>query len=133
MFRRDLQRPHVRAASVHASGRSTNNAMGVTYPGKIGGHEWNKEQIRRALAPAMRYQNDYHVPIYIGEFSAIRWAPGAAAYLRDLIEVMEENQWDWAYHAFREWDGWVRRTDSTAIIIRSRPPHRPPATAAVVL
>ena len=40
--------------------------------------------------------------------SSARFAghPGAAAYLRDVIEVMEENQWDWAYHAFREWDGW---------------------------
>ena len=81
-------------------------ATGVTYPGSIAGREWNKEQIRRTFGPAIRYQQDYHVPIYIGEFSAIRWAPGAAAYLRDVIEVMEENQWDWAYHAFREWDGW---------------------------
>ncbi len=81
-------------------------ATGVTYPGTIAGLAWNKEQIRRTFGPAIRYQQDYHVPIYIGEFSAIRWAPGAAAYLRDVIEVMEENQWDWAYHAFREWDGW---------------------------
>ena len=78
----------------------------VTYPGRIAGREWNKEQVRHAFGPAIRYQDDYHVPIYIGEFSAIRWAPGAAAYLRDVIEVMEENHWDWAYHAFREWDGW---------------------------
>ena len=42
------------------------------------------------------------------EISAIRWAPdgGAERWLRDVIEIMEEHGWDWAYHAFREWDGW---------------------------
>jgi hypothetical protein len=48
------------------------------------------------------------VHIYLGEFSAIRWAPGDSAhqYLRDCIDIFEEYGWDWAYHAFREWDGW---------------------------
>ena len=23
-----------------------------------------------------------------------------------MIDIFEENGWDWAYHAFREWDGW---------------------------
>ena len=82
--------------------------VGITYPGEIGGRHWDKEAIRKALRPAIDYQRDYGVEIYIGEFSAIRWAPGSSAhdYLRDVIEVMEENGWDWAYHAFREWDGW---------------------------
>ena len=46
--------------------------------------------------------------MYLGEFSAIRWAPGDSAYnyLQDLIDIFEEHGWDWAYHAFREWDGW---------------------------
>jgi hypothetical protein len=46
------------------------------------------------------------VPIYVGEFSAIRWAPGAADYIRDLIELFEEYGWSWTYHAFAEWHGW---------------------------
>ena len=40
------------------------------------------------------------------EFSAVRWAPGADLYLKDLISIFEENGWDWTYHAFREWRGW---------------------------
>jgi len=79
---------------------------GVSCPGPINGLSWNKNQVRRALEPAIAYQRDYHVPIYIGEFSAIRWARGARDYLRDVIEVFEEHGWDWACHAFREWDGW---------------------------
>ncbi|MFO7903369.1 MAG: glycoside hydrolase family 5 protein [Planctomycetota bacterium] len=82
--------------------------IGVMYPGKVEGRHWDKNALRAALEPAIDYQRDYGVHIYIGEFSAIRWAPGKSAYnyLSDVIEIMEENDWDWAYHAFREWDGW---------------------------
>jgi len=81
---------------------------GLAYPGKIGGKRWDKTQLRRALQPVVDFQRDYGVHIYIGEFSAIRWAPGESArdYLRDVIDIMEDNGWDWAYHAFREWSGW---------------------------
>ncbi len=82
--------------------------VGLRYPGEIDGRYWDKGALGKVLKPAIDYQRDYGVHIYIGEFSAIRWAPGTSAcnYLRDVIEIMEENDWDWAYHAFREWDGW---------------------------
>jgi len=34
--------------------------------------------------------------------------PGESAYryLKDCLELFEENGWDWSYHAFREWNGW---------------------------
>jgi len=79
---------------------------GIAYPGKIGGTTWDKEQLRKVLAPVREFQLAYNVHVYVGEFSAIRWAPGAAAYLRDCIELFEEYGWDWTYHAYREWDGW---------------------------
>ena len=81
---------------------------GIEYPGTINGQRWDKEQLRKALAPVVSFQRDYNVNIYLGEFSAIRWAPGDSArrYLSDCIELFEEYGWDWAYHAFREWDGW---------------------------
>ena len=45
---------------------------------------------------------------WLGEFSAIRWAPdhSAARYWEDLINIFERHGWDWSYHAFREWQGW---------------------------
>ena len=79
---------------------------GVAYPGKIGDTIWNKEQLRKVLAPVREFQLAYNAHIYVGEFSAIRWAPGAAQYLSDCIELFEEYGWDWTYHAYREWDGW---------------------------
>ena len=40
-----------------------------------------------SLKNVVEWQRDYGVHIYIGEFSAIRWAPGNSAlnYLRDVI------------------------------------------------
>jgi aryl-phospho-beta-D-glucosidase BglC (GH1 family) len=81
---------------------------GIAYPGKIDGKDWDKDRLKRAFQPVAEFQRAYGVHMYIGEFSAIRWAPGDSgyAYLRDVVDIMEENGWDWAYHAFREWDGW---------------------------
>jgi len=83
-----------------------NNVTGIAYPGKIGNTMWDKEQLRKVLAPVREFQLAYNVHIYVGEFSVIRWAPGAADYLRDVIDLFEEYEWDWTYHAYREWDGW---------------------------
>jgi hypothetical protein len=78
------------------------------YPGEIAGRPWGKAQLEAALQPVVEFQQRYGVHIYIGEFSAIRWAPEGSAYryLRDLIEIFEAHGWDWSYHAFREWSGW---------------------------
>lgn len=82
------------------------SSSGIAYPGKIEGIEWNKATMKKALAPVIEFQRKYNVPIYVGEFSVVRWAPGADKYLRDAIEIFEENGWDWTYHAFREFEGW---------------------------
>lgn len=78
----------------------------VAYPGTCGAIEWNKERLRAVLRPVREFQLAYNVHIYVGEFSAVRWAPGAVDYLRDCIALFEEYGWDWSYHAYREWDGW---------------------------
>lgn len=67
---------------------------------------WDKRYLRRMLAGTREFQLKTGARIYVGEFSAIRWAPGADRYLRDSLELFEEYGWDWSYHAFREWDGW---------------------------
>ena len=84
------------------------NPTGLVYPGIIDGQRWDKDRLRRAWQPVMDFQRATGTHIYIGEFSAIRWAPDGSAqrWLRDVIDLMEEQEWDWAYHAFREWDGW---------------------------
>ncbi len=78
------------------------------YPGEIDGKRWDKAQLEAALKPVVEFQQRYNVHMYVGEFSAIRWAPDGSAcrYLKDLIDIFEAHGWDWSYHAFREWDGW---------------------------
>ncbi len=80
----------------------------IRYPGTIDGKQWDRAQLEAALKPVVDFQRKYNVHIYVGEFSAIRWAPDDSAYryLKDLIDIFEEHGWDWTYHAFREWDGW---------------------------
>lgn len=78
----------------------------ITYPGLVSGKEYNRETLCKILQPVIDFQKKYGVRIYVGEFSAIRWAPGAAQYLDDCISIFDEHNWDWSYHAFREWTGW---------------------------
>lgn len=79
----------------------------VSYPGLIRGKQWNRAALEQAVAAVVEFQKKYDVPIFIGEFSAVRWK-GAEAnqYLRDVIEICEEHGWSWAYHSFREADVW---------------------------
>ena len=80
----------------------------ITYPGTIDGIYYDKAKLKEILAPLKAYQDKYRVPIYIGEFSCVRWAPNNSAYnyIRDCIEIFEEYNWDYDYYSFRTWNGW---------------------------
>ena len=78
--------------------------VGIRWPDESKG--WNRDYLRATLAPVRAFQLRHDAKIYVGEFSAIAWAPGAEEYLRDCIDIFEEYGWDWTYHAFREWDPW---------------------------
>jgi aryl-phospho-beta-D-glucosidase BglC (GH1 family) len=52
------------------------NVTPIYYPGIIDGKMWNKDKFRAALQPTLDWQKAHSVPIHVGEFSAIRWAPG---------------------------------------------------------
>ena len=73
---------------------------------------WTAEHLRRVLAPVRAFQEKHGCRIYVGEFSAVSWAPGAEDYIRDCIAVFEEYGWDWTYHAFREWGAWSVEHDA---------------------
>ena len=84
------------------AGRTFSPEMAVSYPapGK------DRAYLERTLAPVREFERRHGAKIYVGEFSASAWAPGADRYLRDCIALFEEYGWDWTYHAFREWEGW---------------------------
>ncbi len=75
------------------------------YPGFIQGEMWNRSTIEKKLEPAFKFRDQYHVPVWCGEFGIIRWSKGAKEWFRDMIEVLEENRMGWAYYAYRE-KGW---------------------------
>jgi cysteinyl-tRNA synthetase len=41
------------------------------------------------------------VPIYVGEFGALRWVPEAAAFLQDQTELFEQYGWGYAVYVWR--------------------------------
>ncbi|HSI10172.1 MAG TPA: cellulase family glycosylhydrolase [Rariglobus sp.] len=81
-------------------------APAVTYPGEVDGSRWDKAALEKSMEAAIAFAKKHRVQMYVGEFSTIRWAPGAEAYLGDAIEIYEKYGWDWSYHAYREWHGW---------------------------
>lgn len=88
----------------------------LNYPGMIGKDSINAQYLRRVLQPLRDYQLSYGVPVIIGEFSAVRWAPNADRYISDCIQIFEEYGWDWTYHAFREWSGWSLEAPDTPYV-----------------
>jgi len=83
--------------------------LGKKWPGEFGGGKgslWDKDRLRKSFEPVIRFAQENKVRIFVGEFSAARWAPNAEGYIRDNIELFEEQGWDWTYHAFRESSIW---------------------------
>lgn len=85
---------------------------GLKYPGIVNDVMIDKERLRGALKPVVAFQKKYGAKIFCGEFSAIRWAPGADQWLEDVLAIFAEHDWSWTYHAFREWHGWSVEHDS---------------------
>ena len=77
-----------------------------TYPGIINGEKWDKERLVSELAVLKSFYSEHRVPVWIGEFSAIRWAPGAELYVSDLINIFDDYGWAWTYFSLNGWHGW---------------------------
>jgi len=68
--------------------------------------KWDKAQLEKSMRNAILFQETYKVRIWIGEFSAIRWAPGADRWVKDAVDIFESHGWDWCFHCYYEWNGW---------------------------
>jgi len=82
--------------------------FGAVYPGTIDNAAWDSTRLRQAVAPAVAFQRKYRVPLYVGEFSCVRWAASHSAirWLTDFVRIIESYGWDWTYHAYKEYEGW---------------------------
>ncbi len=89
-------------------------ATNYTYPGVVNGVMWDKAKLAAALDPVRQFAKTYKVPIYVGEFSCIRFAPGnsRAQWIKDVVDLIDAEGWSWTYHQYRGWDGWDAEVDS---------------------
>jgi hypothetical protein len=63
----------------------------------------------------------FHVPMFIGEFSCVNWAPkndsngwSSTKWCNDNISLLEAEGWSWVYHAWRgDWPAWEAEIPSS--------------------
>jgi aryl-phospho-beta-D-glucosidase BglC (GH1 family) len=102
----------IRSTDLAQAYLQTNQAWPGVY-GDHGGGLWDKERLRIELKPAIDFQKKHNVKFYVGEFGVAKWAPQADQYLKDCIDIFEENGWDWTMHAFRESPIWSLEHDDS--------------------
>jgi len=85
-----------------------------TYPGMIPGADPDLVEhveartLEKYIAPVIRWQVEHAMPskrIFCGEFGCPRSNVGAAVWLTDVIRMLDEHRWHWAFYAYRE-DRW---------------------------
>lgn len=68
---------------------------------------YTQGQATTALDRVNNWATRYKKKIYVGEFSAVKWADKGSAWLHEVSSYLNKVGWDWAYHAWREawmWD-----------------------------
>ena len=81
-------------------------AVGINYPGYWQGRPLDKSELMRTLAPLIQFQAKHNALVFIGEFSAVRWARGANQYVSDLTDIFDEKRFSWMYFNYNGWHGW---------------------------
>lgn len=68
----------------------------------------DKARLQLEMHEARQFARTHRVPMFVGEFSCVRWAPPGSCprYLADAISLFEAEGWGWAYHCWRCYQGW---------------------------
>lgn len=76
----------------------------MVYPG----NGWDKARLSQALDDARRFAASHRLPLFVGEFACVRWAPEGSCprWLADALALFEAERWGWAYHCWRCYQGW---------------------------
>lgn len=80
--------------------------LGVVYPGIVDGIYWDMNELSLLIEPLHHFQQIHPAPVFIGEFSAVDWAPGGEQYLLDLASIFKGDGWGWDYFSATDWHGW---------------------------
>jgi hypothetical protein len=83
-----------------------------SYPGNIpfgdGTVSWDRNTILKYFEPFENWVKTHNIPlnrVVVSEFGCMRRNIGADRYLEDLVSILENKKYHWAFYAFRE-DGW---------------------------
>jgi endoglucanase len=81
---------------------------------ELGAGRIDSARLERELRHVVEFQAHHNVPIYVGEFSCVRWAPNGSAqrWVADCLALFTKFSWSWTYHEFRGWPGWDAEIDS---------------------
>jgi hypothetical protein len=74
---------------------------GFEYPGMVDMVYWDKAIIRKKFEALAAFERRTGNLIFIGEFQSVRWAKGANIWLKDVLDILEENKWSWAMYGFQ--------------------------------
>lgn len=72
------------------------------YPGEFdadydGEPEWvDRLWLEELFSIAVDWMGEHSRPLAVNEYGSVRWAPGAAEYLRDQMELFEQHGWNYA-------------------------------------
>jgi endoglucanase len=83
---------------------------------------WDRKRLEAALKDVVAFQTRHKRPIFVGEFSCVRWAPNGSArrYVADCLAIFKQYGWSWCYHDFRGWPGWDPEIDSEDRAVTTR-------------
>lgn len=81
---------------------------------ELGASRIDLARLERELRLAVAFQARHDVPVYVGEFSCVRWAPNGSAqrWVADCLALFTKYSWSWTYHEFRGWPGWDAEIES---------------------
>ena len=76
----------------------------VAYPATIDGERWDRARLEAWLAPARRFREAYHAPLYVTAVGASAGAPRSShlTWLRTVLRLARECHAGWAYAAYHD-------------------------------
>lgn len=79
--------------------------------GDSAANKCSAEGMREAVKKLRNFSVSNNVPVVIGEYSVVGWAPGAAEWMTDATEMFAEYGWSSFHHAWGEDPVWDPRYD----------------------
>jgi endoglucanase len=98
------------------------------------GSRKNKAFLVDRLQYAKEFGETHSVPIFVGEFGFNRNSPPGSReqWFEDCIDLFETYGWNWAAHAFRNWEGWDAEI-GPEVPAHAAGPRRPDAPVISIL